>query len=199
MVKSKRDKFLVNVRAFLPHDDQILDIIKFCKLEPTDNWRIWRDCLGYKVSITNSKRVIAIPESIKIARSYCPDIYFKSKINHIYEMSRWAMISFTKSNDIIVWLLGFDDRLRTCVYFNNDWIENMSPLACGMPTLRELISNIGKENILMGNSLFGPTDELEPHKSWSFNLPLDGKNLFDMVLTNRRLSFILFESFGVKK
>ena len=51
-------KFIVNIKAFLPKDEDIIKIIDVCDLKPLDNnWKQLYDSYGNCLSISDSKAI----------------------------------------------------------------------------------------------------------------------------------------------
>lgn len=198
---------IVNVKAFLPDDNEIIKIIEICDLEPVgESWRLWTDNHGNNLVIKNNKTVISkkinpvARQPIKIK-----DIHFKSSAKQIAANSKFAMISLAESledsipNICFLWFLGFDDRLRLVCYVRDSWLENKPPLSSGVGALRTIVQNLDIEGykVIMGSRYIkGPYDG-NVVKSWVVKWPPPSNMQLDILLTNRTIGEKILKDCGV--
>lgn len=134
-----QSKEIVNVRAFLPADQEIIKIIEICKLHPGSTWKVWSDGFGNTIKIS-AKRKISIGNNLNLKYN---DLYFKSTIKHIANVSNKVMLGL--SDDVaFAWMLGQDSRLRYLVKQSGCW-QNSSPLLSGLAALRVFVQNLNVE------------------------------------------------------
>lgn len=199
-------KALVNIKAFLPEDKEILKIIEVCDLEPTDDWKVWTDHYGHNLIVKNNKTVtsktknpiIKFPIKIK-------DIYFKSSARQIAYNSKWVMISLAESvqdsipNICFIWFLGVDNRLRLLCYMRNSWVENKMPLSSGVHTLRLIVKNfeVSGYKVIIGSRYINGPYEGNVVKSWVSQWPPPSNMQLDILLTNRTIGQKILKDCGV--
>ena len=139
-----RETAIVNVKAFLPEDKEIIQIIDMCNLDPDgDSWLKWSDSNGNYLHIKKDKTVVSNKDSpTKKKIRLIKDIHFKAPIDVISKNSKWALICFAESsvnipsfhnispgiNIAFIWFFGIDNKLRLSTFIQNEWIENQSPL-----------------------------------------------------------------------
>ena len=185
-------KAIINVKASLPEDEEIIKIIEICKLEPTNTWRLWTDNNGHNMIIKNNKTITLKKNNRQPI--IVKDIYFKSSAKQIANNSKWAMISLAKNKDnaniCFLWFLGFDNILRLMCHVKDSCMENKPPLSSGINTLKFIVKNLNVENyktILDSRYINGPY-EGNVVKSWITNWPPSENMQLDMLMTNKTIS-----------
>jgi len=172
-MKLDYNKCLINVKAFLPDDKEIIKIIKLCYLEPVkNNWRIWSDNQGNIITLFKNRVVISRKINNYLLKA--DDLYLKSPAESIIENSRWAMICLEEDN-CVIWLLGVDSRLRHIHYTNGVWIGNVPPMNNGINSIRTVIENLDTDKVITYPN----------KKSWAANLPLKPDITKDIFSTNK--------------
>ncbi len=131
-------KALINVKAYLPEDKEIINIIKLCNLRNDNkNWKIWYDDLGNKL-VLNKKNI-----KIKKYNSFIiKDLHHKLHPNIIINNTSLLLINLI--NDFYYCLLYTNNTIKLSIYKDNNWIENQPPLSAGIENLRLIIKNIDK-------------------------------------------------------
>lgn len=178
-------KAIVNIKAFLPEDEDIIKIIDVCNLKPLNaDWRIIFDPYGNSLSFKKDKTIFT---NINDNPNTIQDIYFKSHPKTISSKSNWSMISLTENDSFFVWFLGVDNKLRSCCYMNDEWQENKPPLVCGINTLRKIVQSFDVDdyNVIMGSSIHGPYDG-KVIKTWVTEWPPSVNMMLDLNLTNKQ-------------
>lgn len=200
LIKTDKDKNLESVKAFLPDDLEVIQIIQICQLYPTNSWRVWVDHLGNSLVILNDKKVISLREHpLSPSDKIITDIYQKAPPNKIAKNSKWALIAFAegdKNNNQLcfLWMLGNDDRLRIITYVKDGWIENYPPLGCGMKTLRTIAKhlNIEARDISNLKEIKGSV-AANIINAWATSLPLSAGVKLELLLSNKILASKIFE------
>lgn len=189
------EKSIISLRAFLPDDQEIENIIRLCHLRPTISWKHWTDHLGHTLSILENRKVIILKDHpLSPSEKIITDIYHKAPPNKIAANSSHAIIAFAEGDKqsyhaAFIWFLGKDNKLRMCNFSKNEWIENTSPLYSGMKTLR-----IVSKQIKAGPGIIGSCKELKGPipanviKAWATPLPIERNIKLDMLLTNNALA-----------
>lgn len=199
------DQALMNVSLFLPEDKEILDIIKFCQLRPSeDSWKIWHDHLGNHINISNDKKPSSYKDSpLSHTNKIITDLYYKSLPKQLGSFATQTVILFGEgdkatSNVAFIWLLGKDNRLRLLTYAKNEWIENYPPLSIGLKTLRTIVRNLKiKQNQAINTlDLKGPV-AATILKGWVSNWPPDNKLKLEMLLVNKILTAAIIKDFNL--
>ena len=201
-----RETAIVNVKAFLPQDQEIIQIIDMCNLDPEgDSWYKWSDANGNYLHIKNDKTVISSKESpTKKKIRIIKDIHFKAPIDVISKNSKWALICFAESsagipqfnnilpglNIIFIWFLGIDNKLRLSTFIQNEWIENQSPLITSVTTLRTIVKylNIDKYCVVKITDIKEPLSSAFTKKAWATPWPPSKNMILDMMLTYQPLA-----------
>lgn len=129
-----KNKILINVKALLPKDKEILHILKYCNYFPTDNWKIWSDSLGNSIDLNN------FHITIKQVENYS-DLFYKSSLSVLLEKTKLLLIG-TCEDKYYLWL--FDNEKIRFLYYDKQW-KNLSPLVGGLSPLRILIQNLSIE------------------------------------------------------
>jgi hypothetical protein len=202
-----RETAIVNVKAFLPDDKEIIPIINICNLEPKgDSWLKWSDSNGNYLHIKKDKTVVSNKESpTKNNTRLIKDIHFKAPINVISKNSKWALICFAESlstnappfnnispgiNIVFIWFLGIDDKLRLSMFIQNEWIENQSPLITSITTLRTIVRHfdIDKYCVIKISDIKEPLSIAFAKKAWATPWPPSKNMILDMMLTYQPLA-----------
>jgi putative transposase len=100
------NKALINVKAFLPGDDEIIRIIEMCDLVPTGTWQLWTDNNGHNMVIKNN-RTVTSKKTNPIVRHpvIIKDIHFKCSrkdeklLNKFQHNIKSGTLSKTKSGN----------------------------------------------------------------------------------------------------
>lgn len=175
----KRSKALASLKAFLPEQGDVIQIVELCRLFPMkDSWRKWTDHLGNFLQVHNNKKVVSFehhPEEIKDVK--VTDIFYKSHPSKIAQISKHAFIATGKDDHdnqiVFIWFLGNNDRLRLVTSCNGEWIQNYSPMICGIDTLRPIIRSLSSEKLIRVPILkVTGTVAAQISKSWSTPWPL---------------------------
>ncbi|HVI39650.1 MAG TPA: hypothetical protein VM577_03235 [Anaerovoracaceae bacterium] len=201
-LKEDIDKSLTSLKAFLPDDQEIEEIIRLCQLYPTISWKYWTDHLGHTLSVLENKKVVILKEHpLSPTEKIITDIYHKALPNRIATNSSHVLIAFGEGDKqayqaAFVWFLGKDNRLRMSNFSKNEWIENTSPLSSGMKSLR-----VVSKQIIRGPGIVSGYKDLKGAvpativKAWATPLPIDRNVKLDMLLTNNILGAKLIEEF----
>ena len=199
------EKDLISLAAFLPEDTEVLKIIELCQLRPTSSWKHWTDHLGHTLSVLENKKIVIVKEHpLAPSEKIITDLYHKSLPDRIANNSSSTIIAFGEGDKLsyhvcFAWFLGKDNRLRMSTFFKNEWIENSSPLACGMKTLR-----IISKHIRSGPGIIGSGKDLKGGvpanivKAWATPFPIDRNIKLDMLLTNNALATRLLKDLGLQ-
>lgn len=200
------NKALINVKAFLPGDDEIIKIIEMCDLVPTGTWQLWTDNNGHNMVIKNN-RTVTSKKTNPIVRHpvIIKDIHFKSSAKQIANNSKWAMISLAESqedftpNICFLWFLGFDNRLRLVCYVRDSWMENKPPLSSDINTLRSIVKNLDIEGykVIMGSRYIKGPYAGEVVKSWAVKWPPPANMQLDILMTNKTIGEKILKDCGV--
>lgn len=190
-------KALESIKAFLPDDKLIGEIIELCDLHPINkSWRKWTDHLGNFLQIRN-KKVISFSQDPLGNEEIITDIYFKASPNKLSQISDWAFISFGKDqtnsfNALYMWFLGRDKRLRFCSFHNGNWLKNEPPLISGVDTLRPVLKNLNVNGYRQANILHikGPI-AIDITRSWATQWPPKQKLIDEMNRCNKTLAKVV--------
>lgn len=181
------EKAIVNVKAFLPNDNEIIKIIEICNLNPLkDDWRNWIDNSDFNLNIRKDHNIYIYKNIPNKQSLIIKDIHFKAPIDVISNNSKFALIlfSYKQQTDICyVWFLGNDDNLRLCLFVKNEWVENRSPLMAGIGILRTIVNNMNveKHKTVLVKSILNEI-------SWATKWPPTNKMILDMMLTYQPLA-----------
>ncbi len=127
---------LINVKAYLPEDKEVINIIKLCRLRNDDNnWKIWYDDFGNKLILSETRKIIIKEYDSFIVK----DIHQKLHPKNIIKKSKLLLIN--KDNNIYYCLFYLDNHLKLSKYEDNIWQENLSPINIGVKNIRNLIQN----------------------------------------------------------
>lgn len=205
-----RETAIVNVKAFLPKDQEIIQIIDMCNLDPDgDSWLKWSDSNGNYLHIKKDKTVVSNKDSPTKKRTrLIKDIHFKAPIDVISKNSKWALICFAESsatntppyyiinnispglNIAFIWFLGIDNKLRLSTFIQNEWIENQPPLITSITTLRTIVKhlNINKYCAIKVADIKEPLSIAFAKKAWATPWPPNKNMILDMMLTYQPLA-----------
>jgi hypothetical protein len=201
-----RETAIVNVKAFLPEDKEIIQIIDMCNLDPDgDSWLKWSDSNGNYLYIKKDKTVVSNKESPTKKRTrLIKDIHFKAPIDVISKNSKWALICFAETVNIrqgiksalsginiaFIWFLGIDNKLRLTTFIQNEWIENQPPLTTGITTLRTIVKHLNISNYCMIKiaDIKEPLSVAFAKKVWATPWPPSKNMILDMMLTYQPLA-----------
>ncbi len=181
---------IVSIKACYPDNNEILNIIESCNLEPIQNsWRMWTDNRGYNLIIKNDKTAIIRQSSN--SQIVIKDIYLKSLPKQIADNSKWSMISLTESENVFVWFWGKDDKLRLSCYMNGKW-ENKPPLSSGINTLRSIVRNLDVETYNSIKGISWPEENIvktliskwPPHTNMKLDMLMTNKEIGQKILTD---------------
>jgi len=129
-------KALINVKAYLPDDKEIIKIIKLCNLRNDEkNWKIWYDDLGNKLTFSDKKTIIIKQDDNFIIKN----IHHKLHPKNIIKKSKLLLIN--KNDNVFYCLFYLDNHLKLSIYKDDNWIENQPPLNIGIDNIRHLIQN----------------------------------------------------------
>ena len=131
---------LVNVRAFLPEDKEIIDIIAKCNLYP-EGWTKWISASGSYIKISQDNKKLSIKKSNNID---CSNLYAKANPKKTIKISSCAVIY--QDIDLNILFYGNDGIIRFIV-FSKDKIISKSPIDAGLGCLRFLIKNLRNNSI----------------------------------------------------
>src|SRR3990172_12676528 len=117
-----KERLLESVKAFLPQDQEIEQIIKICDLVPYNSWISWKDSVNHSLNIKKDKTVLSY-KTIKVGNCVdsnnveIRDLYHKSSPWLLSKNSKYSFISFaesvtTASNICFIFFLGNDNKLR---------------------------------------------------------------------------------------
>jgi hypothetical protein len=177
MIKHKR--LLSSLKAFLPNDKEIIQIIKYCQLSPVDKaWDKWQDIAGNTLNISRLKNIsVKIIEKHPKEKQKITDIHLKSPPKSIFKRSPYCLISLDK-NDTLYLLMLDNDKIRYSI-FNKQWLENEFPITSNIKFLRVFFKNIKiqdyKEVFIKENNII---------KSWVCELPLTEKTKENIELVD---------------
>ena len=195
-----RETAIVNVKAFLPKDQEIIQIIDMCNLNPDgDSWLKWSDSNGNYLHIKKDKTVVSNKESpTKKKPRLIKDIHFKAPIDVISKNSKWALICFAEGsspglpllNVVFIWFLGIDNKLRLSTFVQNGWIENQPPLVTSITTLRTIVKHldIDKYCVVKLSDIKEPLSSTFVKKAWATPWPPSKNMILDMMLTYQPLA-----------
>ena len=193
---------LVSLKAFLPNDKHVENIIKMCNLSPTDDWKIWTDQNNNNIIAKKNKTIHV--KNTDINNQILRDIYFKSHPKQIFNNSKVVMFIFIEQQDVdipersFVLFIGEDEKIRLSCYIKGEWSENKLPLAAGIQTLRTLIDhkNIESCAIYNGNKYAEIPNEGKVIKVWISKTPIQEDIILDMLMTNKILSDKILKDLG---
>ena len=194
-----KEKAMVNVKAFLPDDEEIIDIIRLCDLSPDNDWKRWVDSNGNALTIQNNKKIITQKEKLSKNNNLIKDIHLKASANQISDVSKLALFAQAEAttgnfaNICFIWFWGEDDRIRHLCFMRNEWVENQPPLNAGLLSLRALIrnKNISDYKMLASRYIKGsyPSKiknawicKWKPSSALKLNMMLANKTLMQRVL-----------------
>lgn len=163
-------KNLVNIKAFLPNEKYVIDIIKFCQLKHTDNWKIWQDDYGNILSIDRKRyHSIKLNQNINLQTVDSKDLYCKANIKKLSSINKYSLIAI-KDDIIYLWMLDENNILRLCMYVNDILMENQPVLNSGIRNLKIIIENSKIDSWTKVDSVIEPlgTEEM---KSWATSWP----------------------------
>lgn len=145
----KRNKAVASVRAFLPHDKSLLDILDICNLNPDKSWNAWIDEEGNKLILKENK--ISIRKKNQSFISKTSDIYRYSNPRNFLSWSKWCMLVKGLSNNkafSLLFLFGVDSRLRLSIIIDGLWKRNSAPLKAGVKLLYLIANNYKNMNYI---------------------------------------------------
>jgi hypothetical protein len=199
------NKKLVSIKAFLPDDKHLENIITMCNLVPTDDWKIWTDEISsLLIAKTNKNIRVKKINPLNINKQIVKDIYFKSHPKQIYNNSNVVMFVFLDKNNAnipdssFVLFVGEDKKIRLSCYIKDEWYENRPPLTAGTLTLRTIIDNkdIDSYKIYNGSRYAQIPNEGIATKVWISKVPIHNNVILDMLITNRTLSQKILKDLG---
>lgn len=174
-------KSLTSLKAFLPHQKYIIDIIKYCQLKHSkEDWKIWQDnygnllCLDYK---RDAKIELNDNTNLQIISS--KDLYFKANIKKISSITKYSLIAIG-GKKYYIWMLGNDDILRFCKYENDILVENQSILKSGLKNLETIITHAKIEGWQQVQSIVHPNTGIKIKKSYATSWP-PANDLLDLL------------------
>lgn len=111
-------------------------IVDVLELQSNKNWRVWEDSEKNLLKISKNGAVQVYPSKNSISTK---DIFRKAHPALIAKYSYWVKVLFGKGKTILVFL-GEDGFLRCCMFEDNKWIGNQSPLLLGFKLLKVIVS-----------------------------------------------------------
>jgi hypothetical protein len=189
----ERKQAIESAKAFLGNSHEVVKIIEYCNLFPIKTWKAWTDHHDNYLKIHGKNRIISTTYEPKTIRDrIVTDIYFNSKPEKISSITKWAFVSFGKSDhdDVcFIWMLGNDDRLRLVSYSEKKWNRNQPPLISGVNTLRPILRNLDVEGFSKADiiQIKGP-GAAKITKSWASEWPPSELFLNEMSKYNSKLS-----------
>lgn len=164
-------KNLISLKAFLPDKKYIIDIVKYCGLKDTDNWKIWIDDYGNRLSVDRNRiPKIKLNENIDLQTLNSKDLYLKANINYLSSINKFSVIS-TADCAYYIWMMDHNNRLRLCYYLNDILMENQPVLISGINNLKIIISNLDVDGFRMIDSIIEPLGK-DKMKSWATTWPM---------------------------
>jgi len=134
------NKHFASLRAFIPNDSYVLDIIKLCNLQHTDNWNTWIDEYNNELFINKNKQIlININPTFDNQKFETKDLYLKAKVNKLSEINKFSLISI-KDNKYYMWMLDKNNIIRLCIYIDDILMETQPILISGIHNLKLIVS-----------------------------------------------------------
>lgn len=128
-------KALINVKAFLPNDKEIINIIKLCSLiNDNKNWKIWYDGFGNKVILDKNKIILKKEDNNQLIK----DIHYKLHPINIIKKSKLLLIHKFLNEYYCLFYLSNSLKLS---HYKDGWLQNKPPLDMGINKIRLLIQN----------------------------------------------------------
>lgn len=160
-----------SIKAFLPNKQFFLKIIEYGQLNYTpDNWMIWFDIYGNKLTTDRHKNIsIILNTNINPQTISSKDLYSKADFKKIASMTKFALISL-KEDIYYIWTLDINNILRLSVYSNDLFIENQPILNSGISNLKKIISLLDVDGFVEVLSIVEPLGS-EVMKSWATQWP----------------------------
>jgi len=165
-------KKLSSLRAFVPYKKYIIDIVKFCRLKHTSDWRIWVDDYGNKLSVNRIQQPsIIINKNINPQTLELTDLYAKAHIKKLSSINKYSLISIRK-NFYYLWMIDENNILRLCWYKDDILMENPAVLISGINNLKIIIETLDVELFKVVNSIVDPLDKnILMDFSWATSWP----------------------------
>lgn len=175
-------KELVSLQAFVPEDEEIVQIIKACDLHPKDNWKRWFGTDGSYIKIRKNKNITGGYTADKNIST--TDIYYLSSLSSLSEISKSALLITTEDNSYALFM-GHDERLRLRRKNNEkEWVS-YPPLSLPLKDLRTLIKNKNIESYTQVKCA-GP----ESAQGWVTAWPPTSEFLKEIVWNNQLKTLI---------
>lgn len=172
-------KNLISLKAFLPNNKYIIDIVKYCGLKDTNDWKIWIDDYGNILSVDYKRHTkIKLNQNIDLQTINSKDLYFKANIKDLARINKCAVIS-TSENSYYIWMLDENNILRLCYYLNDILMENQPVLISGLKNLKIIMDNLDVDGFKILDSITEPLGT-NIMKSWATSWPLS-KDLISLL------------------
>lgn len=140
----EKTQALISLKAFLPKDQEVLQIVEFCRLVPAKTWRQWTDQMGNILSIHKNRKCNIIQ---KKDCNFISDLYYKAPPKTIANKTKTALLLISPENEMLVLCsLGQDERLRI-IRYNRGWLSSESPLTYGLNNLKIIVRIISSGDI----------------------------------------------------
>lgn len=121
--------YVASARAFLVNEP-IEEMINLCYLVPIGDWKTWGDEYGNILKIGENKSLRIYKDFCKVKS--CPsDLFLFALPDSIAKFSSWAMLAGE-----VLWMVGFDSRLRMMIFDGKIWLGNFPPLLSGIDALK---------------------------------------------------------------
>ncbi len=135
MFKISIVRCLTTVKSARPHDKEVVDIINYCRLQPSGSWRIWTDFSENVLYISKD----AVTLSHRNSDNLSWDLYSRAPVKSIADKSIWAAFFFSDISHCF-----FIDKEQILRYrsFSDHWIKPKTPLSAGMKMIRAVFSNL---------------------------------------------------------
>lgn len=183
-----REKLINSVKAFLPRDKEVVNIIRLCDLFPTTSWKFWIDSFGNTLRVHDNKQLSW--KKSKITSGIVTDIFIKSHPVKIANKSYWSFFYFDQE-DIYIYFFGKDNKLRLVHYHKDRWKKNIPPLTKGIRHLRLAIATINSPGFFEKESAV--TGHIT--KGWSVSYPFPDNMKEGMIKMHGNIVENLLEEF----
>jgi hypothetical protein len=177
-----RSRAIASARAFLglPTFDIVADIVG---MNPQGNWRLWKDSEGNCLRITKKKSVHSKLPLLPL--EITKDVFRKARPELIAKHSYWLLSFFGNINGhqhSIFAFLGYDGYLRCCLFRNNVWCNNFSPILLGFQALSYISSEyIDNESRLINSMKIMYPKGFLIEQVWASGLPIIDTTLQERI------------------
>lgn len=136
------EKSIVTLKAFLPDDNEIESIIRFCDLLPITNWKFWGNGHSPSIKVAKTKNLICRYRQ-KVIAPITEDLYGFADTRTIADISNVCLFINDPDDSDIFLFLGRDDkklRLSRFLVKTEEWKRDF-PLTLPLDDIRTIIRN----------------------------------------------------------